>query len=253
MNEQMVIEKQLLSFVCKGNRSGRAILFLHGWRSQKEVWQGTFDALLKEHPEFCIVTLDLPGFGSSSLPQGDWKVGDYAELVAKFIKKMELKDLVLVGHSFGGRVAVKLASVRTDLIKKLVLVDAAGFVMQKAKKDALKLAAKIVKPLFKPKFMQGLRKKIYKSLGAEDYVETPELRQVYLNAVNEDLTPSLKRILQPTLIVFGEADTDTPVEYGKQMNGLIQNSKLQIIKNAGHFSFLDKPNEFVNLLNDFIN
>jgi pimeloyl-ACP methyl ester carboxylesterase len=70
--------------------------------------------------------------------------------------------------------------------------------------------------------------------------------------VNEDLTENMKRILQPTLIVFGENDTDTPASTGEKMHSLIPNSKFIILPNAGHFSFTDQPEEFIKNLNKFI-
>ncbi len=100
--------------------------------------------------------------------------------------------------------------------------------------------------------MQGLRKKIYEQIGAEDYVTTPELQKIFVNVVNEDLSENMKRILQPTLIVFGENDIDTPTSSGEKMHLLIPNSKFVTLPNAGHFSFIDKPEEFVKILNEFI-
>ena len=132
------------------------------------------------------------------------------------------------------------------------MVDAAGFAMDASKKSAIGLTAKIVRPFFKPKFMQGLRKKIYKQIGAEDYLATPELQKTFVNVVGEDLTENMKRILQPTLIVFGENDADTPPSSGKKMQSLIPNTKYIILSDAGHFSFIDQPAEFVKVLTNFI-
>jgi pimeloyl-ACP methyl ester carboxylesterase len=252
MNQQIVINNQLISFVKQGSElAEQTLLFLHGWRSNKEVWQEVVHQVIKLS-SYQVYTIDLPGFGTSPAPKGDWGVGDYANLVAEFISKLDLKNIVVIGHSFGGRVGIKLASTRADLVKKLVLVDAAGFVSSGTKKSTLGFVAKIVKPIFKPKFMQGLRRKIYKQIGAEDYVATPELQKIFVKTVNEDLSENMKRILQPTLLVWGENDTDTPVSFGEKMKFEIRNSKFEILKNAGHFSFLDKPEEFVKILNEFI-
>ncbi len=270
MNQQIVINNQLISFVKQGSElAEQTLLFLHGWRSNKEVWSGVANKLISESANKLVYTIDLPGFGASSTPKGDWpldKLGthpsnsnnnvwgveDYANLVAEFISKQDLKNVVVIGHSFGGRVGIKLASTRTDLVKKLVLVDAAGFAANAAKKSAMGLAAKIVKPIFKSKFMQGLRRKIYKQIGAEDYIATPELQKIFVKTVNEDLSENMKRILQPTLIVFGESDKDTLPQTGEKMHSLIPNSKFIILPHAGHFSFIDQPEEFVKILNKFI-
>lgn len=203
--------------------------------------------------QYSIYAIDLPGFGQSSTPKEVWAVGDYAEVVKGFIEKLELKNITIVGHSFGGRIGIKLAAKYPSLISKLILVDSAGFAMESSRKNLLGATAKIAKPFFKPKFMQGLRGKIYKQIGAEDYLATPELRQTFVKITTEDLSMDMKNITCPTLILTGENDLDTPVEFGQRMNGLIKESKFTILKNAGHFSFIDKPQEFVNKLLDFIN
>ena len=81
---------------------------------------------------------------------------------------------------------------------------------------------------------------------------TPEMRPTFLSVINEDLTEDMKKIKIPTLIIWGEDDDITPIEFGKRMNSLIPNSKFLILPRAGHFSFLDQPDEFVGQLTLFI-
>lgn len=249
MTSQIVIKGNLIFYTQQGE-GDCAVIFLHGWRSQKEVWSGVVSMIKDERLK--IITVDMPGFGSSPAPKGDWGVGDYAEVIKAFVEQKELKNLIIVGHSFGGRVGIKLAAQYPSLISKLVLVDAAGFANSNAKKAVFVFWAKIVKPLFLPHFMQGLRKRIYKIIGAEDYVATPELQKTFINVTREDLTGDMEKINCPTLIITGENDNDTPVNFGKQMQSLILNSKFIILPGAGHFSFLDQPNKFCELLIDFI-
>jgi pimeloyl-ACP methyl ester carboxylesterase len=246
--QQIIINNQLINYCEAATAGEKCLLFLHGWRSNKEIWR---DVILKLS-NYPVFALDLPGFGGSQIPKQAFTVGDYADVVAGFIKKLDLKNTIIVGHSFGGRVGIKLASQHPGLISKLVLVDSAGFAMDESKKNFINTAAKIAKPFFKPKIMQGLRKKIYQKIGSEDYVATPGLTQTYLNVISEDLTEYVKKISQPTLIIYGQNDTATPPEFGKKMHGLIPNSKFQILPNAGHFSFLDQPEEFVKVVSDFI-
>lgn len=268
MNKQLVCKNLLISYSESGSKdSSSTIIFLHGWRSNKEVWNGIPEKL--GNKEIRKYALDLPGFGQSELPKFDqpldklgtpqsmninngWGVGDYAEVVAEFIKKLDLKNIIIVGHSFGGRVGIKLSSEYSELVTKLVLVDSAGFAMNQNKKSAMVVAAKIAKPFFKPKFMQGLRKKIYQKIGSEDYVTTPELQKTYVNVIGEDLSQDMKNIKCPTLIINGENDIDTPVVFGEKMHSLIHNSKFIILPNSGHFSFLDQPQEFIKELIKFI-
>lgn len=250
-SQEILVNNQLISYSEQGTAGQMCLLFLHGWRSNKEVWGLVIDRVANKtaNNPLKIYAMDLPGFGKSEMPKQTMTVEDYAKSVNAFIEKLGLKNVVVIGHSFGGRVGIKLASNYRSAITKLVLVDSAGFTMASAKKALIKSAAKIVKPLFKPKFMQPLRNKIYQTIGSEDYLATPELTQTYLNVVAEDLTEDLKNIIQPTLIIFGDEDTATPKTYGEKMNSLIPNSRLQILSKAGHFSFLDQPEEFsVSLL-----
>ncbi len=249
MNNQLVINNNLIAYSDFGIGEN-AVIFLHGWRSNKEVWQQVTDKLISLSA-YKLYTVDLPGFGKSQTPEIPMTVGDYAEVVKGFIEKLELKNVIIVGHSFGGRIGIKLAAKYPSLIKKLVLVDAAGFAMDSSKKITMNFAAKIAKPFFKPKFMQGLRKSIYKQIGAEDYVATPNLQKTFVNITGEDLTEDLKKIICPTLIITGEDDKETPVEFGKRMQSLIHNSRFIILANAGHFSFLDQSDEFLRVIENF--
>ncbi len=261
MNKQLVCKNLLVSYSEEARKDFfTTILFLHGWRSSKDVWRGvvlrikdsSFTKVLADKKGLRIYALDFPGFGGSQMPPRAMTVGDYANMVAEFIKKLDLKNVIIVGHSFGGRVGIKLAAVHPELTGKLVLVDSAGFAMEGTKKSLMGAAAKIVKPFFKAKFMQPFRRKIYKQIGAEDYLATPELQKTFVNVVGEDLTEDMKKIKCLTLIINGENDQDTTVEFGKRMQSLIPKSRFQIIPNAGHFSFIDQPEEFISLISNFI-
>lgn len=251
MDQQIVIKGTLVSFYSLNSQSEKsAIVFLHGWRSSKEVWKGIVSKL--QNFDYPIYAIDLPGFGASPVPKNDFTISDYVSIVAEFIYKQHLEQVVLVGHSFGGRIGIRLAAQHSQAIKKLVLVDSAGFATSNAKKSGYGLAAKLIKPFFKPIFMQGLRSRIYKFIGAEDYLATPGLQKTFVNVVSEDLTKDMKQVVCPTLIITGENDKDTPPEFGRRMNSLIRDSKLVILKHAEHFSFLDNPPEFISELTGFI-
>lgn len=250
MQNNIVIYNQLINYYFFNEKAEKALVFLHGWRSQGLVWRDIAGKLSHKNKSAAIYLLDLPGFGGSPAPQKSFTVGDYAEIVKGFIEKLALTGVVLTGHSFGGRVAIKLSVVYPSLIEKLVLVDAAGLSASRSGKAGF--LAKIARPFFKPSFMRGLRERIYKKIGAEDYVATPQLKETFLKVINEDLTGDLTGINEPTLIIWGENDKDTPLTAAKTMNEKIKNSKLVVLKKAGHFSFLDKPDDFCGLLEDFI-
>lgn len=226
------------------------IVFLHGWRSEGNVWEQAITALSSQGTP--CYALDLPGFGQSELPKAPFSVTNYAQVVTEFIKKMELKKVVVMGHSFGGRIAIKLASQNASLIEKLVLVDSGGIRNPSWGRSAKTVAAKIAKPIFKLPGTKILREKIYVTIGADDYTATPELTPTYLKVIEEDLQTDLAKITTPTLIIWGADDTATPLSDGKRMHELVKGSVLEILPSAGHFSFLDKPVEFLEVLNKFL-
>jgi len=251
--KKIVINGQLISYrEDLSGKEGTTLLFLHGWRVDSSIWIKTIELMRHNEIGNNIYALDFPGFGESPMPTKDFGLSDYCQIVEEFIKKIDLGKVVIIGHSFGGRVGIKLSAMYPELVAKLILVDSAGLVTEKNKKSAMKLGAKILKPFFANKFMQPLRKKIYKAIGSEDYLATPELQNIYVNITNEDLIPYLAQILAPTLLIWGAKDKDTPLEFAKIMNEEIKNSKLIVYPNAGHFSFSDNPAEFVRDIKEFI-
>jgi pimeloyl-ACP methyl ester carboxylesterase len=212
MKQQFVINGQLINLHISRIKNGRDIVFLHGWRCDGSIWQSLVGTLNKEG--FSVYLFDLPGFGASVPIKKHYTVSNYAAVVEGTIEKLGLKNVILVGHSVGGRVLIKLASQQPNYIEKLVLVDSAGFTQ---KRRGIEAAARIVKPFFAPSFMTPLRGKIYKILGAEDYLATPELRKTFLNIISEDLTDDLPKITAKTLLIWGEKDKETPLDFGNKM------------------------------------
>jgi pimeloyl-ACP methyl ester carboxylesterase len=193
------------------------------------------------------VSLDLPGFGKSELPKAVWTVEDYADFLKTFLEKLEIKNLIFIGHSFGGSVIIKYLAEGGEA-KKIILISPSGIRKKGIKIYIWYILAKIFKiimmlpglSLFKDK----LRKKIYKAIDSEDYIEAGRLTESYKKIIREDLREDMAKINTKTVLVWGEKDKDTPLEYGEEMHALIRNSRLFIVKNAEHFSFIDKPEEF---------
>lgn len=260
MEEKNIILNNLLIHYYGWNKAEQnscTLVFLHGWRSDGSVWRPIIPALL-EKTKCDIYALDLPGFGKSQTPPPSFSLDGYCEIVKAFIEKLGITEATLIGHSFGGRIAIKLASeksseVQPPKIKKLALIDSAGMRVEDARLEIKKLIAKIAKPFFRIPFLSRLRNPLYRAIGSEDYLATPELREVFVKIVNEDLQPLFSGISTKTLIVWGENDNITPTEAGEIMQKEIPNAELAVLKNAGHFSFLDQKEEFVKILAAFIN
>lgn len=248
------VNGRLVSFIGRPaqNTDAPALVFLHGWRSEAAIWQGVMREI--DWPG-ALYAPDLPGFGQSPALESGAGVADYAAIVEGFIRKQEITRTILVGHSFGGRIAIKLAADQPQWLVKLVLTGAAG--VERAfgsslKRTALRLAAKTVRPLFAPRFMQPARRRIYRQLGSEDYLATPALTATLQQILNEDLTPLLSAIAVPTLLLWGGVDQETPLTYGQLMERSVPGSKLAVIEGAGHYVFIDQPEEFLKALKDFL-
>jgi pimeloyl-ACP methyl ester carboxylesterase len=239
--------------------SGPAVLFLHGWGADFSLFAPFLDRAADGGRRACA--LDLPGFGQSAEPTEGWGLDDYADFVLRFLGKLEIGSAVLVGHSFGGSVAVKIAvreSAARPGIPKLVLVNGAGIrrkktLRQRAGLLAYKTARRVLSlgPLRKrfAGFLESWRNR----RASEDYRNaSPRMRECLVKTVSEDLTPLLPSIPCPTLLVWGENDTATPVTDARLMESLIPGAGLVVLQNAGHYSFLDQPYVFGRVLDSFL-
>lgn len=232
--------------------AGAAVVLLHGWGSSLSAFVQLERCL---EPHFRVLSLDLPGFGGSGKPPSAWALADYAKLVEAFFDHFGLQQPVVIGHSFGGRIAIVLGS--QGLVSKLVLVDSAGVRPRRSAEYYLKVYAyKLAKQLLRlaPATVRaGLLDKLRRGAGSADYRNAdPLLREILVKVVNEDLTPRLGAIKVPTLLIWGENDTATPLEQARIMNRHIADSGLVVLKNAGHYSFIDKPHEFNVIVDHFL-
>lgn len=237
--------------------SGSLVVLLHGWGSNITLFAGLIDLLAKK---YTVVAMDMPGFGKSQEPPAPWCVDDYADFVLDFIKDYAPKEVVLLGHSFGGRVIIKLNS-RTDLpftITKVILVDSAGIRPPKADKISLRTRYyKLGKAVLSTKLMQKIApdalENFRKKMGSADYAAaSPMMRQVLVRVVNEDLEPLLPNIKCPTLLIWGVNDTATPLSDGEKMEQLIPDAGLVKLGNAGHYSFLEQQFIFNRVMTSFM-
>ena len=236
---------------------GDIIVLLHGWGSNIKLFANLIELLSKKYR---VVAMDMPGFGESQEPPSAWCVDDYADFVIDFMKDYDTKNLMLLGHSFGGRVIIKLNS-RKNLpfeITKVILVDSAGILPPKSNKKSFRtrwykfcrsiLSIGIVQKLA-PDALEKLRVKY----GSADYAAaSPLMRQVLVKTVNEDLEPLLPNIKCPTLLVWGVNDTATPLSDGEKMEKLIPDAGLVKLENAGHYSFLDQQYTFNKVMCSFM-
>ncbi|MFB4165589.1 alpha/beta fold hydrolase [Alteribacillus sp. JSM 102045] len=232
---------------------GADVVLLHGWGANIQAFAPVHQSLEKH---FKVWSIEFPGFGESEEPPEPWTVGDYTDMLGKFLSKLEIDRPILVGHSFGGRVSIKYAS--SHPVRKVVLVDSAGIKPKRKLKYYVKVYTyKAFKKLLKlpviKRYEEGILKKVKGKLGSADYKNVSgTMQQTMVKVVNEDLRHHLPHIKAPTLLVWGENDEATPVEDGRLMEEMIPDSGLVVLEKAGHYAYLDKLNQFLIVLDSFL-
>ncbi len=222
-----------------GNPGPCPTLILHGWGCDGEEFASTVENFSDRY----FLTLDFPPFGKSGKVDAEWNIYTYASMVISLCEHLKVKKCDILAHSFGGRVGILMAALAPEFVGSLVLVDSAGLLPRFSFKRYLKIKE------FKLKKKLGLNVQGY---GSEDYQNLDEAtRKVFVSIVSEDLKGYCHLISAKTLIVFGEKDKDTPPYMAKKLHRLIKNSTLVLLKEGGHFSFLDCPLSFCKALHNF--
>lgn len=237
--------------------NGDPVLLLHGWGAQIESFAPVIFALQKYRK---VIALDLPGFGKSGFPQEPWTVADYMEFTAAFLHALGEEKVDVLCHSFGGRITILLATKYPEMAGKIVFVDSAGIRPRRTLKYYCKIYSyKLAKQIANVKWFSGFLRvfgvdvqKKMKNAGSTDYKNLPDcMKKTFVNVVNQDLSGYLKDIKSPSLLIWGENDTDTPVWYGQKMEKTIADAGLVILKDAGHYSYLDQFPQFIAVVNSF--
>lgn len=244
-----------VSYIDQGN--GPVVLFFHGWGAPVSTYR-----LLTDHlATYCrVVAPDLPGFGGSEEPEEPWTVDRFVDFAIAFANALELREVTLMGHSFGGRMIIKLFS-RPDnplIVKKLVLMDAAGIRPHHGLDYYIKIYSfKLAKRFFS---LPGMRKlfpdaveKARNKFGSADYQKaSPVMRQSMSLCIREDLTALLPNVTASTLLIWGEKDTATPLSDGKLMERRIPDAGLVTLEGCGHFAFAERWGQCQRVLDVFL-
>lgn len=218
----------------------KTILILHGWGSRSDNWREILELFEKKNLKVFIP--DLPGFGKSNKPPLPWTMEDYIYFVEEFVKQLNIDNFYLLGHSFGGSLAVGYSLKNQNKIKKLFLVGASCIRKKTFKKTVLFFISKIFKPL---SFVPLFKKVFYKFVVKSDYLSTKGfMKKTYLNIIKKDLSEDLEKIIVPTFIIWGEKDRITSLRQGEIINSKIKNSKIAVIKEVGHNIHRELPKEF---------
>jgi pimeloyl-ACP methyl ester carboxylesterase len=221
---------------------GKDLLFLHGYGASKECFLRQINYFSKFYR---VTAFDFPGFGQSESPATAWSVGDYAVFTREKLNEWQIHTPCVVAHSFGARVAVKMAA-GENCFEKMVLTGAAGIIPPRGVIYRMKVGAyRATKRLF-PAYAE-------RHFGSEEYKKlSPVERESYKKIVNEDLRYEAEKIDVPVLFIYGEKDTTTPVKSGMVYCSHVKDSQLCVMPECGHFAFLDDEISFNRITEEFL-
>lgn len=236
---------------------GKPFLILHGWGGSSDSWIYVQELLAKESLK--TIVPDFPGFGKSKTPKEAWNVDSYVEWLKNFIEKIKINQpFFLLGHSFGGRIAIKFAIKYPEKIKKLILCSSAGIKPeQNFQRKFLFYLARIGNYLFSQrplrKFKNGARNIFYQMIRQRDYLKANGvMKETVKKILDEDLLDFLPKIKNKTLILWGKLDKIVPLKYAYIMKEKIPNSKLIVLPKVGHSPQIDLPEKLAEIIAKFI-
>lgn len=235
------VKNVLVNYIQYGE--GKDILLLHGWGQNIEMMKMLGDNF---SDRFRITILDFPGFGLSEEPSESWTIKDFADMLEEFVKELGIKKPIIMGHSFGGRVAIRYSA--DHVVEKIVLF---GSPCVREERE-LPLSVKILKGIKKLPGMDKIGEFAKNFIGSRDYkAASPIMRQTLVDVVNEDLSKYAKEIDCPTLLIWGENDTEAPVEDAKILEGIMVDAALIVLPGT-HYAYIENLGQVVNILNNFI-
>lgn len=218
--------------------AGRSIVLLHGW-------SGSSESLLPlgkdlQNKGYNVFVLDLPGFGGTTLPEKPYTMSDFVAAICNFLVANKIEKPILAGHSFGGKIALKLCAENAYPVSGLVAIAASGIKpLPSLKKKLVTRLAKIGGLLKKIPlsgiFTEPARKLFYKlAVREQDYYKSGALRETFVNVVNEHLDDVVGAIKVPVLLLWGEQDRATPLWMGQRLQELIPGAVLRTVPGAQH-------------------
>ncbi len=233
------------------------IIILHGWQSSRQQWSEVEQKLEKSNKNIIVIIPNLPGFKKKTELSCVWDLDDYVDWFKEFSSNFN-QPFFLLGHSFGGRIAIKFAELYPERLKGLILVSSAGIIpKRKFSRSIISKIANLGKIFSCFPFYKLFRKGFYKYiLQTSDYIQAeklPFLKETFKNVIKEDLRKYFNKIKIPCLIIWGDKDKLTPLSDGYLMNKQIPNSKLEILKDIGHCPYKEIPEILTQKILNFIN
>ncbi|MGC1183695.1 MAG: alpha/beta hydrolase [Candidatus Dormiibacterota bacterium] len=231
------------------------VLLLHGWAASAASFTGL---LHQARTQRRLIALDLPGFGESPLGETEWTRARYAELVGELIRDRGWDEVSLLGHSYGGGVAIRLVGQGDRVADRLLLCAASGVAQPSSggpggRVRAFRALRRSAETLLPGRLAQPTVEWLRQRMGSADYRSAGLLRPILVRAVQEDLSPVAAQIDIQTLIIWGARDYELPLDpYGRRLAKLISSSELVEFPSSGHFPFVDEPGRFAAVFDSFM-
>ncbi|NDJ75549.1 MAG: alpha/beta hydrolase [Chloroflexi bacterium] len=235
--------------------AGQPVLTLHGWgASLRNFWPVAEDLAPNG---YAVHLLDLPGFGETALPPEPWRVSDYVRFVFAYLDDAGLDRVALLGHSFGGRIALVLAADAPERVSKMVLANSAGLraplsLRQQIRNRAARSVRSILQALGQERLRNRLQARYNRRFASEDYLTAGPLRETFVRVIEEDLSPYAERVQAPTVLIWGDQDADTPLWQGQKLEQLIPDAGLIVFEGAGHYSYTDRLPDYIRIVDHFL-
>jgi pimeloyl-ACP methyl ester carboxylesterase len=220
---------------------------LHGWRRTHADFAASLGPAAPEGPLACLAP-DLPGFGATPAPTEAWGSVEYAEAIAHLLEETAGPGgggpLVVVGHSLGGRVAVRLAAAHPELVGALVLTGA-PLVARGGRRRRPPLAFSALRALQRAGLVGDERmERARERHGSADYrAAQGVMRQVLVRLVNEDYEDAVAAVRCPVELVWGDDDAEVPVDTARALERSISQARLTVCAGAGHLLPISAPGE----------
>ncbi len=224
---------------------GSPLLFFHGGGAFAMAYEDTLAELAKD---FFVIAPDLPCFGESSVPDAPWDFSDYADYFFHFLADLRLSNVLVIGHSFGGGVALHLA-VRNELVSKLVLIDA---LCMRVSEPFGKLLRRVVLNDAKILLEKEVPEEVVEGYVRTNLPKTKEIGKIVktVKSCVENADLDLKNYSKPTLIIWADGDKTLPLSYGRKISSEIPGSKLKVVP-GNHFYCINNPQKVASYIRKF--
>ena len=237
---------------------GPKVALLHGWGCSHQLMMPLAEAM-KDH--YRLLLIDFPGHGLSDEPAEPWGVPEYADCLRELLEKEDFLPCSVIAHSFGARVAIFLASRDHCLFDRMVLTGAAGIRKPQTEEgrrraEAFQKTKVWIARMRRMKIFgtlpDELERQAREKYGSRDYnALDDEMRKTFVKVISLDLTDALPDITVPTLLIWGDQDTETPLWMGRKMEELIPDAGLVVFEGGTHFAYLEQNARFNTITHHF--